>query len=154
MKNLYILLVLMMALASCNQNRVYEKYQGTPGLEWKKSDKKEFKVDITDTSVKYNIIIAVRHAQGFPLKYLHVDMKSMTPSKKETLKTYRLEVIGDNDQYNGKGMGDIWDLEIPVEEGVSFIEEGTYVFEIVHKEKNDPVAFIMEVGLIIDKAVE
>jgi len=154
MKKVLIFAVLALLLFSCNPGRMYEKHLGTPGLEWEKSDKKKFSVDITDTNVKYDIIIAVRHAQGFPYKYLHVDMKSITPSNKESSRIYELEVIDDGNQYKGEGMGDIWDLEVPVEKDVTFKEAGTYVFEIEHKEQNDPVAFIMEIGLIIEKTGE
>ena len=53
--------------------------------------------------------------------------------------------------WQGSGIGDIWDNQLPIKKGVKFPLKGTYKFDFFHGMRFDDLPGIMEVGLRIEK---
>ncbi|MBU0764200.1 MAG: gliding motility lipoprotein GldH [Bacteroidetes bacterium] len=152
MKKLTMLcLTFLLLIMSCNPNRIFEKHEEVKQSCWSREDKKTYTVDITDTGSSYNLVIAVRHAQGFGYRDLTVSVRRTAPDGTEVEKEYDLPIIDDNDEYLGDGAGDIWDREVTADSGITFPAPGTYKFEITHAMKDDPLLLVMEVGLILER---
>ncbi len=153
MKNIIALFVIIsLFFVSCDSSVIYEEHVGTPSLEWKRDNVLKYDVDINDASSKYNVYIAVRHTSTYPYKNLKVNILTTDPNKDNTVKEYDLYVRDKNNLFVGKGLGDIYDAEILIEENFSFDQSGMYNFSIEHLMSKDNISNIMEIGLVIKKA--
>jgi len=153
MRDLFLLMVLGVSLTACNPNRIYEKHHSLSDNVWGKEQALAFQTNITDTGSKFNILIAIRHAQYYPFPAVDVNIKSISPSGKETSKNYELQLTDEDGMFKGEVMGEIWDIEIPIEKNLTFEQTGTYEYQIKHTMPYDWLPLIMKVGLIIEKSV-
>ena len=147
-----ILLPILFLLFSCNENRLINQYEDIPLLNWEKSYVPSYSLNIDDTESKYKISIGLRHVSEISFGEILVNLKMTTPSE-EVIETPYILTIRDKEtgELNGSAMGDITDIEIPVEDSFTFPEPGTYKFSITQETEQEAVAGVMEVGLVIDK---
>jgi gliding motility-associated lipoprotein GldH len=112
----------------------------------------EFETEIRDTGSSYDFYVALRHMQQFPLKYVTIDFTFITPSGETRSREHRIDIKDADGKFLGKGMGDLWDIEIPVWLDFTFTEPGICRFEISSSMSYADLPGIMQVGLIIRKA--
>lgn len=153
MKQTLLLLLASVAflLTSCDPSVVYKQFETTSNLEWAKDDVKTFTFDNVDDTTAYDVYFAFRYAHGFRFKESSVLIVEGTPAGKRAELPLKFKTVDDNNDYIGDGSGDIWDLEIPIKENVTF-EKGKYTYAIGHTFPKDVVNMVMEVGIIIRKA--
>lgn len=146
------ILAITIGLISCQtEGRIYEEHQElSPQLEWLKKDAREFKVLIKDNSIAYNLSLSFRYVYGYKYQVVKVNVTETSPSGKETVSEYDLKVREDNGDYIGEAGYDIWDSEHLVEPGKKYEETGSYTYIIEHNMPNDPLNFVMEIGVILD----
>lgn len=144
----------MISLAACQpEGRVYIEHQElSPQLEWLKNDVREFKVPIEDNSQAYNMSLSFRYINGYQYQVAIVKVTETTPGGIETTKEYELKVREDNGDYIGEPGLEIWDSEHLIEPNKTYEETGTYTYVIEHNMPDDPLNFVMEIGVILDKA--
>jgi gliding motility-associated lipoprotein GldH len=146
------LLIICTVLLSCKRNRIYEKNRHlSPNIEWIRSKKLIYEVNIQDNTTLYNQSFALRYITGYPYKNLYIHTTRIAPSGKTTDTTYVIEAIDNNKKYKGDGLGDYWDYEQLVDKNICFPETGTYRFIVEQAMPMDTIAFVMELGLAIDK---
>lgn len=144
--------ILGIGLLACNNNKVYDEHKElSPNLQWSKDLKIEFTPEITDLDAGYKMTIAFRHAQGYSYKNLSLIATTVSPSGQTSQKHYDLEMIDENNDYKGEGMGDIWDVEVPVEQNYKFSETGAYHITFEYDMPVDPLHMAVDLGLIIEK---
>lgn len=145
--------VLAVSMMSCNENRVFEEHTDPSGnLEWKRDQVIKYDIEIIDTSIKYNIYLALRFANGYAFKICDVEVSETAPDGLRRIEDFRF-TTRDEQGYTGDGAGDIFDLESIWRQSYAFPSPGTYHYEIRHIMPDDLIHMVMEVGLIVDKAV-
>lgn len=148
----FAFLLVIFLFSSCDKNRVFEENQDIPESGWKISDVKKFEVDILDPSTSTNFYINVRNADGYPYSNLFLFIKTIFPNGKYSNDTLECVLADANGKWIGKGIGDIYDNQIPFKKNVRFPLAGKYSFEIQHGMRSDNIPLIMDVGLRIEKA--
>ncbi len=153
MNRLLTILAITIGLISCQLGgRIYIKHQNlSPQLEWLKKDAREFKVPIKDINIAYNMSLSFRYVEGYQYQFAKVKVTEISPSGGKKIKEYDLKVREDNGDYIGNAGLDIWDSDHLVEPSKKFNETGTYTYIIEHIMPTDPLANVMEIGLILDK---
>jgi gliding motility-associated lipoprotein GldH len=156
MRNLLLILALATALLGCqSENRIYIEHQElSPNVEWLKKDVREFTVPIEDNSVDYEMSLTFRYATGYQYPTANVKVTETSPSGEETVEEYELKVREANGDYLGEAGFDIWDTEHLVAPNKTFKETGAYTYVIEQNTPVDPLNFAMEIGIIMDKAIE
>lgn len=155
MKKITLLIILAFALffTSCNPNRIYEKHRKNfTDYHWNKTNVLEFSPVIEDTDAEYQIYIAFRHIYGFQNDAIDLNVEVTTPSGEVSNNIYTITVKNGN-EYLGDCAGDYCDLEQIIQDNYKFSEAGTYTYKISQVTNEDPLQWVMEVGLIIDKIV-
>ncbi|MCK4663761.1 MAG: hypothetical protein KAT68_12895 [Bacteroidales bacterium] len=147
------ILAIIIGLIGCHpRGRIYVKHQKlSPNLEWLKKDTREFKVPIKDNNIAYNMSLSFRYVHGYQYQVAKVKVTETSPSGKETVKEYDLKVREDKGDYIGEPGYDIWDSEHLVEPNKIYEETGSYTYVIEHNMSKDPLYFVMEIGVILDK---
>ncbi|HAW52070.1 MAG TPA: hypothetical protein DCX54_07065 [Flavobacteriales bacterium] len=150
-KGLFSVAFMLLIIGSCNENRLYDTLIAPPGdLEWNRSDKLSFDIEIIDTSIEYNQFISFRHAVGYAFSACYLKIEETSPDGEIT--EYHTSVpIADSDGYSGDCHGDICDLEVLWLQNRTFNSPGVYHYQISHEMKQDKIHMVMLVGMILDK---
>jgi gliding motility-associated lipoprotein GldH len=154
MKKLFAILAIVTGLFSCQPGgRVYLKNQElSPQLEWLKKDAIEFKVPVRDINLAYNLSLSLRYVDGYQYQVAKVKVTETSPGGKKTVKEYDLKVREDNGDYIGEAGLDIWDSDHLVEANKKYAETGTYTYLIEQNMPVDPLTYVMEIGVMLDKS--
>ena len=156
MKRTLVFFLLFISLifffASCDKNRIYDDNQELPESGWQATDIKKFEVEIKDPATPANFYINVRNAEGFPFRDIFMFIKTTFPNGKYSVDTLDCILADEKGHWLGKGLGDIYDNQIPFKKNVRFPMAGKYTFELQHAMRIDPVLLIMDVGLRIEKS--
>ncbi len=150
---LNVLVILTIFCSSCDPNRIYEKNQDFIFKHWHKDSIASFQFEIQDPTADYNLYYNIRNTASYPYHNLYV--------------TYYLEdslsrtVISELDEmflFNaktgkslGKGIGDIFDHQIPVLEAYQFNAKGEYTFKVQQFMRMDSLPEILSIGLRVEK---
>ena len=147
------ILAIAISLISCQPpGRIYVDHQDlSPQLEWLRKDVREFDVPIKDINIAYNMSLSFRYVYGYQYQIVKVKVTETSPGGKKTVKEYDLKVREDNGDYIGEAGLDIWDSEHLVEPGKKYDETGSYTYVIEQIMPDDPLNFVMEIGVILDK---
>lgn len=145
-----LLVSVILGLQSCKNNVVYKEYKKTENLEWLKSDAKTFTFENTDDSTNVDVIFAFRYAQGFQFNAMLVNFAEHTPIGNFSY-PLSIKIRDEKGAYIGDGSGDIWDIQIPVKQGVK-LAKGTYTFIATPAMPVQKTHMVMEVGCIIKKS--
>lgn len=145
-------LSLILFLGSCNEIGLFEKVFFTPSQQWSQSFQPEMKFDIKDTSSSYLIYFTVRHADAYPYNNLWIKLYSKMPGD-SLEKEERYDIpLADRNRWLGTGMDDIFNHRVLLyRTPVKFVKPGEYQIRIVHDMRVDPVKYIFNVGMRIEK---
>ena len=88
----------------------------------------------------------------YPFSNLKINIEYEMPDGKKTKKPYDL-ALAENNMFKGSGMGDIWDIDIPIELPIKFNQKGLYKLNINH-EMIDKLPGVLEVGIILKETQE
>jgi hypothetical protein len=64
---------------------------------------------------------------------------------------YNLNMLDDNGYFKGDGSLGVIDTEHMILANKIFKEKGTYNYKIEHMMPSDPIAFAVEIGMILDQ---
>ncbi|MDD3875881.1 MAG: gliding motility lipoprotein GldH [Bacteroidales bacterium] len=150
MKKFLILCITVIFFAACNQSNVFEKHHELKDNKWLKTEIITFQVEIENPD-NYDIIIAIRHASFYPFANVLMGLTIETPEGESRFMQHDLIIRNTDGSFKGEGLGDIWDIELPVFENFPFSQKGNYTFKIENKMHLVEIIGLMEIGLIIKK---
>jgi len=150
---LVVSILFVLLLASCHRNRIYNESLSFDNYKWLKSRPVIFQPEITNETVKkpLKLNLNIRYIQGFPYKFLHLRVYLTNPKGESQYRDISIQIISDETTYNGEGAGDYWDLDYTVDDQMVFEMTGKYKIQIIPFMQDDPVNFIDEIGLSLEK---
>lgn len=143
--------ILISLFYSCDQNCVYEKNTEIPDYIWDYDFKVPFEVEVTDTGARYNVYVNIRHTDAYPYSNLWVVIHTELPSGEKKQKRVQLVLSDNKGQFFGQGMGDIWDCSLMIQENAIFPQAGTYRFQLEQSMRQNPLPFVMAMGIMVEK---
>ena len=155
MKNVFSFVIIsgiVLLFSACDKSRVYEENVKIPGFEWNADNVLTFEVPITDTVSAYNMYFNIRNASGYAFSNLFLFFTVRSPDGKRERDTVELKLADESGKWLGHGLGDIWDNRILFKENFRFPVTGTYYFEMEQGMRVDPLVYIMDAGIRIEKA--
>ncbi len=153
-KSFLLLVVMFFLLSSCNKDVVFSKYQTFKNEEWFAKDKAVFEMDIVDTQSLHNIFLMVRHAESYPYNNLFLFVTTQYPDGKVLTDTMEVVLANSKGEWQGSGVGDIYDFKVPVKKNVRFALAGKYKFSFEQGMRVDPLPLILDFGFEIEKSKE
>lgn len=147
----FILILFVLTLAGCNTSTVFNKTESFD-LAW---DAKHIVSLTTDTinKGKYEEILVYRYGDGYPFSQLKIHL--VTTNKETTFNDsdFMIDIIDKAGNYIGDGLGDIWDLEQPLDT-ITINKPTALEFQISQKVINGNLPMVMEVGIKLKKLAE
>jgi len=154
LKGLLFILLTSFFISSCSTVDLYEQTVSIPGHKWEGSYKPEFKFEIKDNSVPYNIFFVIRHTEKYNYNNIYINLSSTQPGK-DSIVTQRLDVaLATNEKgWLGTGMDDIYEqrMKLSPTEGTYFPKPGIYTFKIEQIMRDQPLEHVMNAGIRIEK---
>jgi gliding motility-associated lipoprotein GldH len=148
---LSIIFISGLILSACNNKKVYKEIHNMPNKSWTKDNIVTFKPELEGNKQKHHIKLLLRHIYGFALTEFQVFTEMITPSGEVISKNITVEVMNDSREYNSECLGDYCDLEVTVFNDYIFKETGTYTFKFEHQAGLNPLPYVLDVGLLIEK---
>ena len=155
-KKRYFFFFLFTSCLSCNIiTGVFEKSVQLPAQEWPSGLKAEIPFDLTDTAALYNIYIVLRHTDAYHFNNMFVRMSVWEPGATNP-KTgdYDLSLATNEKGWNGTAMDDIYDSRILIQPDTRFRRPGRYRVRLEQLMREDPLKFVLSVGLRVEKAAQ
>ncbi|WP_066830154.1 gliding motility lipoprotein GldH [Rufibacter ruber] len=150
------LFALMLLLASCDTNRVFEENQDLPENQWPVNLAPVYTFEITDTTQRFNVYFNVRNAVHYPFYNLYL-RHYLTAPNGELLNSYLHEMYLMDPKTGeplGSGAGDIFDHQFRALKNVTFRQAGTYRLKLNQYMRQDPLPGIMSVGVRVEKVAQ
>jgi gliding motility-associated lipoprotein GldH len=145
-------LLILVLLVSCKPGTMYEKHTKIDNYSWNRFHLVQFQVPVKNISGSYDFILALRYMTGIPFRELVVTVTIDAPSGEVRSNDYRIKIRDQDGNLLGEGLGDIYDLEVPLRTGYEFTEKGTCKVEIESRMQQVEVVGLMEIGLIVRKS--
>ncbi len=150
MKTFFLFVLCSLLLLSCkNTSSVYIKYYYFEKSEWSSKDTAKFTVDIIDTISLNDINVKIRHGELYPYSNLYLFFTVIYPNNYKQVDTIEFILANNKGEWYGSGLGDMYDITLPIKKNVRFTKSGVYHFYFVQAMRQDPLINISEFGLEI-----
>ena len=148
-----LLLVFVSFITACQTIDVFEKNVNIPNHEWSNSFQPEIAFEITDTTSLYNIYVVLRHTDAYRYKNIYMNIYTQVPG--DTLLKQRLDLLlaTDDKGWLGSGMDDIFEHRILISKG-KFSRPGLYKYKLEQIMREEPLQYVMNVGVRVEKVKE
>lgn len=152
MKKLRIFLFSALFLASCIKINLYEKHAVIPSQEWFYNDNPKFTFHIDDTTAQYNVYIVLRHSDLYQYNNIWLRLGMKSPKDSITYQNINLILGTDKKGWEGSGMDDIYEVRKNLfTTPLSFKNSGDYTFTISQIMRENPLKYILSVGIRVEK---
>lgn len=149
------LLLGIMALTSCDENRVYEKNHDFPERHWLVGEKPEFEFLITNTDVRYNLYCNVRNEVSYPYARLFYTWHLTDSTGNEMRTALDSQFLFDKktgEPFGRSGLGDVYDHRFMLLENFEFRRPGKYKMQFEQFMRKDTLQGILAVGVRVERA--
>lgn len=121
-----IFFYLFVFFISCQNNKTQYKYYVFKDKKWNSDSIVSFNFDNIDTTASYDIYLKIRHSVDY--KFQNLFLFSNINNEKDTIEIFLSQKNG---KWNGKGFGDIKEIDVLISKEVTFenFDEANYSFE-------------------------
>ena len=151
MKYLVVLAFCVFIISGCNTGIIFKEYNSFDDVSWNRFDIQNFEFTI-EGDKPLNLYLAIRHHTDFPFDFIDVNITIYTPDGEMRSREYHHKLKNENLQWKGDGMGEIWDIELPIRKNMIFNKGGICKVSIENKMTKSETPGIIEIGLIVKKA--
>lgn len=151
MKYLVVLAFCVFIISGCNTETIFKEYNSFDDVSWNRFDTQNFEFTV-EGDKPVDLYLAIRHHTDFPYDYIDMNITLYTPDGEMRSREYHYKLKNENSQWKGDGMGEIWDIELPIRKNMIFNKDGICKVSIENKMTKLETPGIIEIGLIVNKA--
>lgn len=153
MRAIAIISAFMLLLISCSEPDVYRKYVKMENINWQRFNILEFDVPV-ENGDQLDFYLALRHHTDFPYDQLFVNITFYSADGEMRSHDYDLDLKDENGDWLADGMGELWDIDLLVREGMPFYKSGICKVRVENKFSKYDTPGILEVGLKVKRSKE
>ena len=147
-----LLLIFVSLLSACGTIDVFEKNVAIPAHEWSSSFKPEIEFEITDTTAFYNIYVVLRHTDAYRYNNIWMNVYTQVPGDSINKQRLDLRLATDDKGWLGSGMDDIFEHRILITRTPQQLKKaGVYKFRLEQIMREEPLQYVMNVGIRVEK---
>jgi gliding motility-associated lipoprotein GldH len=152
LKKIILLSWLPVLFISCIRINLFEKQSPIPSQQWYYNQVPEFTFHIDDTASLYNIYIVLRHTDLYKYSNIWLRVGSSAPLDSMQYQNINLVLATDAKGWDGTGMDDIFEVRKNISGApVSFRKSGDYTFSIAQIMRENPLNYVLNVGIRVEK---
>lgn len=152
LKKFLFIIFLPLIFLSCIKTDLFEKQAVIPSQQWFYTYTPEFTFHVEDTISLYNVYVILRHTDLY--KYNNIWLRIGLKTPKDSMKFQNVNLIlgTDSKGWEGSGMDDIFEVRKSISSGpFSFKTSGNYTFSIAQIMRENPLKYVLNVGIRIEK---
>jgi gliding motility-associated lipoprotein GldH len=152
LKKIRFIIFVCAIFVSCIKINLFEKQAVIPSQQWFYNDVPEFSFHIDDTTSLYNVYIVLRHTDLYQYNNIWLRVGLKTP--KDSIHFQNINVIlgTDSKGWQGTGMDDIFEVRKNISAApFTFKTAGDYTFSVAQIMRENPLNYILNVGIRIEK---
>ena len=152
MKKLLFISLLSVFTISCARIDLFEKQAQIPSQQWFYNNVPQFTFHIDDTSSLYNVYVVLRHTDRYNYNNIWLRVGSRSPEDSMHFQNINLILGSDAKGWEGSGIDDIFEVRKNISPGpVSFKIAGDYTFSIAQVMRENPLKYILTIGIRVEK---
>lgn len=128
LKSSLLLILVLLALVSCDKKRVFDEYYSV-GDRWSKDSIVQFKLPELDPKKQYNLFLNLRSNNDYPYNNIFLIVSMVQPDKKTVVDTLEYQMADPEGNLLGEGFTDVKESKLVYKERVKFMP-GTYTVRI------------------------
>ncbi len=148
MKQITTLIILALVLSSCSNKVVFKEYKNFENVSWNRFDILLFEVPVKAGDY-LDFHLALRHHTNFPYDYIDANITFYSPGGGMRSGEYHFKLKHKNGKWKADGMGEFWDIELPIRDSLYFNKDGLCKVRVENKMTKIETPGIMEAGLIV-----
>ena len=146
-----LIIWLLLIISSCGNRTVYKEYREFDNVSWNRFDIQQFEIPVEENEA-LDFYFFVRHHSFFPYDFLDVNITFYLPGGEMRSGDYHFNLKDEEGEWLADGMGELWDIELPIRKNLRMPEAGICKVRIENKMTKLETPGIIEVGLIVKKA--
>jgi len=153
MKNIFGLMIFVaLAFAGCNSRQPVSQIHTFTNATWQRFEHLNFQLPVNKAGAAYDISVVIRYTKQFPAAALPVNLVMNTPGGEERIKDYNLYLKDKNGNFLGREEDGVYQITIPVRQGMIFEKTGTVKFDIENLMPKYYTTGIAEFGIVMEEA--
>lgn len=149
MRKVFVLILSIVFLFyGCDKSVVYNKTKKFD-LLWNAKDIVSLQTNPVEPG-SYQEVLVFRYGEGFQFAQLKIHLTTTENDNTLTDSDFFVNIIDKDGKYIGDGLGDIWDIEQPLDT-IQVSENGTLNFQISQRVIDSGLPMVMEVGIKLRK---
>lgn len=149
----YFILFSAILISSCREPSVFREYKKMDNMVWQRFDVPVFDVAVEQGDL-LDFYLHLRHHTGFPYDKLYVNITFNSPDGDSRSNDYDFELKDEKGNWLADGMGDMWDIEIPIRKEMLFNKKGICKVRVENKYPKYDTPGIFEIGLVAKRSEE
>jgi len=148
--SLFIGVLLLVSLSSCNSQSFYDHNEEIP-QEWSSVDSLHFNFEVNDTINPYNMYINIRNTTDYKYSNIYFFMQIQFPDGRYSIDTLEVFLADRKGNWLGKGLGKNKDNQVLFRKRGRFPMSGNYNIAIEQAMRTEQLIGIKSVGIRIEK---
>lgn len=149
-----LLPILMLSLInqSCDSRVVYNQNNTLKNRNWTYAKQVQFPVQISDSTLKYNVYLSLRHTKDYEYENIYVLVQEKGPKNTDTTIRRTVPLATPDGRWLGKFAASLYEVEYLLHENHTFPDTGIHVFAVEQSMRDSPLSNIATIGLkVIEK---
>jgi len=141
-------------LSACHPLDIYEKTEPFRNHAWSNNNRLTFEFAIADTVAQYNLYAVIRHLDAYHWNNIWLNVTTIAPGDTAITQQVNLK-LGDNTKgWLGAEMDDMIEHRILLNVTPVKLKKGNYTFILQQIMREDPLQFVMNAGIRVEKVVQ
>ena len=142
-------LIVVFSMVACNSNVVYDNSVQVANPTWHCDSIAQFEVEITDTTIDYELAILIRNSGDYMYQNLWLFVTEIAPDSTEVCDTIEYYLADNYGRWLGSGIGSLYTSLYYYKEDLNYSQTGVYRYEIRQGMRDEELKGITNVGIRI-----
>jgi gliding motility-associated lipoprotein GldH len=152
LKKLLFIIFVSAIFVSCIKINLFEKQAVIPSQQWFYNQVPQFTFHIDDTTSLYNVYIVLRHTDLYQYNNIWLRIGLKTPKDSSDFQNINVILGTDSKGWQGSGMDDIFEVRKNISAApFTFKTPGDYTFSVAQIMRENPLNYILNVGIRVEK---
>lgn len=149
--SVFFILISWVLLSSCSNKNLIHKHKDIPNEKWDYNYQVPFNFSIKDTARTYHVYFHLRINANYPYSNIWIKSIEKRPDNNQSDKMIDIKIANNEGVWLGKGLGDIYDYKILIEENKKFRMAGAYRYSFKHELRVKEVEGVMDIGFSVEE---
>jgi len=136
---------------SCGPDYIFQEEKEIPNGVWMYKDTLDFKVNITDTSARYDIFLDFRYRDNYANQNLYLQLHTQFPGGLRLHKVASFDLFDEKGESVGRCSGEACSVRMVLQENAYFNKPGDYLITLEQYTRRDSLPGILSVGMALEK---